>query len=48
VRWPPSHSLCARYHGFDVELHRSRDAVEIGKVCRAVWRAIEAERGGCA
>jgi hypothetical protein len=43
-RWPPCDSLRARYHGFEVELFRSRDKTVFSKVARAVTRACEIDR----
>ena len=40
-RWPPSHCLRARYHGFDVQLFCTRDAALFRKVARALIRAQE-------
>jgi hypothetical protein len=43
-RWPPTNSLRARYHGFDVELFSSRDETRFHKISRAVIRARELGR----
>jgi hypothetical protein len=45
-RWPPSSSLRARYHGFDVELFHSRDVTLFRKVSRALVRAQEINQAG--
>ena len=46
VRWPPRWELFGRYRGRMISLYATRDHFEFGKACRALQRAIEADRSG--
>jgi hypothetical protein len=46
VRWPPRLELFGRYRGRMISLYVTRDHLEFGKACRALQRAIEADRDG--
>jgi len=45
VRWPPRWELYGTYQGRTIRLYATRDHYEFGKACRALQRAIEADRG---
>jgi hypothetical protein len=46
VRWPPRWRLFGQYRGRTIPLYATRDHLEFNKACRALQRALEADRRG--